>query len=85
MPYFHALHFGLTLKLFKNIVGSPSVSTENLSRLTRAPSLPRNRGRSGIPVAHHREVSRGSIIEWLKCFNVVVDYSLFFFSMLFKI
>lgn len=37
------------------LVGSPSVSTENLSRLSRAPSLPRNRGRSGIPVAHHRE------------------------------
>lgn len=43
------------------LVGSPSVSTENLSRLSRAPSLPRNRGRSGIPVAHHREFpTRGS-------------------------
>lgn len=37
------------------------MSTENLSRLSRAPSIPRNRdrpGRSGIPVAH-REFSRG--------------------------
>lgn len=68
MPYhkiFNVYNWILTT-LKKTPVGSPHVSTENLSRLSRAPSLQRNRqSRSGIPVAH-RELSRGSLFNVFK-------------------
>lgn len=63
MPYHKKILIVFNMDNFINITkaGSPHVSTENLSRLSRAPSLQRNRqNRSGIPVAH-RELSRGSL------------------------